>query len=304
MMGKWINCQKQTTNYHVLHFSTYEDFREKTGSLRTCLCWTCIFSSVLPIGGLDDSKQLQAQPTTDHGVKISKYVSSFFNFGLSSARAVAIPYKHVSALIGTTKEKWPIASLCSSMSDRIVVSSAPFERPAMLFLGLLCDAFDSPAGIAWFGLERMIAPCLGMIFACNLLQAVSWWIWLASAQASFFAVAPAKYQQNAAGNGTGKDTLTSAQGEPGRQQQNKAAKQTFVAVYVPWPLSLLDVYHAVPVTFQMVERQNLVDIAIGYKVTWQHSFKPIGIWMHCVHRENLTLAPEDEDTTRRHKMCV
>ena len=69
-------------------------------------------------------------------------------------------------------------------------------------------------------LKCMIAPCLGMIvmifahLVVELLETTQfrWWIWLATTHSSFFAVAPAKYQQNAAGNGTGKDTLTSAQG--------------------------------------------------------------------------------------------
>ena len=141
-------------------FQPMKTLGKKLEAYATCLCWTCIFSSALPIGGLDDSKQLQAQPTTDHGVKISKYVSSFFNFGLSSARAVAIPYKMANS--------FPV--LLNERQNGGQFSTVRTASDALPWLVVWC--LWLPAGMAWFGLERMIAPCLGMIFACNLLQSV------------------------------------------------------------------------------------------------------------------------------------
>ena len=132
----------------------------------TCLCCTRIFSCVLQL----DKKQLQAQATNDHGVKISKHVSLFFYFGLSSARAVAIPYINQTCFSFDRDHKGEMANsfpvLLNERKNRGQFSTVRTASDALPWLAVIRLTPRCYRMVPV--LKRMIALCLGMIFA-NLL---------------------------------------------------------------------------------------------------------------------------------------
>lgn len=86
-----VDCQKQTSNYHVSHFWTMKSLVKKTGSLRRT---PPVFAEPASSHGFSDftRNNSKLKPQMIMEWRLVKIVSWFFYFGLSSARALAIPY--------------------------------------------------------------------------------------------------------------------------------------------------------------------------------------------------------------------
>lgn len=168
-----VDCQKQTSNYHVSHFWTYEEFGKKNWKLTpyaTCLCWTRIFSWILRL----DKKQLQAQPTNDHGVKISKNCFMIFLLRviISKSSGYSILYIYIYYINqtcfsfdrdhkGEMANSFPV--LLNERQNRGQFSTVRTASDALPWLSVIRLTPRCYRMVPV--LKRMIALCLGMIFA-------------------------------------------------------------------------------------------------------------------------------------------